>query len=214
MSKRELYVGPVSPYGRAVRIVLAEKGLNYELRGPFPGYEISPTNQVPALIDGEQVIWDSGAIIEHLMSSYPNSLNEPGQIQFANTLVRSDHELEDKLVLKTLETFGTCLTNLFQFQDSFSTHDGHPYLGRCADRAGKIIEWCEIQLNSNADGFVPKVVSVADIRLASFLAFIESGYVVFDWRSYAGPKILAMVSRLEARSSFIEFPIPIKKAAT
>ena len=214
MSERELYVGPVSPFGRAVRIVLAEKGLNYELRGPFPGYEISPTNQVPALIDGEQVIWDSGAIIEHLMLSYPNSPNEPGHMPFADTLVRPDHELEDKLALTTLQTLGTCLTILFQFQDAFSSHDEHPYLNRCADRTGKIIAWCEMQLDSNADGFIPKVVSVADIRLASFLAFIESGYVNYDWRLHAGPKILAMLSRLEARPSFLEFPIPKKKVAT
>ena len=213
MSERELYAGPVSPYGRAVRIVLAEKGLKYDHGGTSPGYEISPTNQVPALIEDGQVIWDSGAIIDYLMSSYPNSLIEPGHVPFADTLVRRDHELEDKLALTTLQTLGTCLIILFQFQDVFSSHDDHPYLSRCADRAGKIIEWCEIQLNSNTDGFIPKVVSVADIRLASFLAFIESGYVNFDWRLHAGPKILAMVSRLEARPSFIEFPIP-KKVAT
>tara|TARA_B100000029_G_scaffold443040_1_gene461817 strand:- start:602 stop:1246 length:645 start_codon:yes stop_codon:yes gene_type:complete len=213
MSTRELYVGPVSPYGRAVRIVLAEKGLEYEHGGVFPGYDMSPTNQVPALIEDGQVIWDSGAIIEYLMSRYPNIPPVSGHVPFADTLVRPDHELSDKLTLTTLLTLGTCLTNLFQFRDAFPSYEDHPYLGRCIERAGNIIAWCETQLDSETNGFFPGSVSVADVRLASFLAFVESGYVEFDWRSYAGPKMSSMVARLEARPSFVEFPIPLKEPA-
>ena len=74
---RKLFFTTGSPFARAVRIVLVEKGLDFERDETFttPSVEerarIAPTLQVPTLIDGKLTLWDSAVIIEYLMSNYP-----------------------------------------------------------------------------------------------------------------------------------------------
>ena len=73
---RKLLFTTGSPFARAVRIVLVEKGLDFEREETVttPSVEdrakITPTLQVPALIDGELTIWDSAVIIDYLMTNY------------------------------------------------------------------------------------------------------------------------------------------------
>ena len=106
MNTRGLYYGPVSPFARAVRIVLAEKNLTYEQAGILPEADVAPTLQIPTLVENGLVIWDSGVIIEHLMETYPNAPEKPERLPFADVLVRPGRELPDKLALATLHTLG------------------------------------------------------------------------------------------------------------
>ena len=81
-----------SPFARAVRIVLSEKGLDYEKTEEIttsPAEERNrdaPTLQVPALNDGTVQLWDSLVIIEYLMASYPNADAPAGFTPFAPEL--------------------------------------------------------------------------------------------------------------------------------
>jgi len=56
---RKLFFTTGSPFARAVRIILAEKGLNFEREETFttPSVEerakVTPTLQVPTLVDGD-----------------------------------------------------------------------------------------------------------------------------------------------------------------
>ncbi|MCE3232405.1 MAG: Glutathione S-transferase family protein [Rickettsiaceae bacterium] len=75
---RTLYHFPLCPFSRKVRILLAEKGLNFELSQENfwerrKAYAlINPAMQVPAFIDfDELVIPDSYAICEYLEGKYP-----------------------------------------------------------------------------------------------------------------------------------------------
>lgn len=70
---RTLFASPRSPYARKVRIVLAEKGLPFELvmvdlASPPPGFaSISPLGKVPAFVDADgTTIFDSSVIVEYL----------------------------------------------------------------------------------------------------------------------------------------------------
>lgn len=69
--------GNVSPYVRKVRVVLAEKGLDYELESVNPfsppdGWrEVSPLGKIPALRDGKRVINDSSVICSYLERRFP-----------------------------------------------------------------------------------------------------------------------------------------------
>src|SRR5215212_4683094 len=109
---RKLYFTTGSPFARAVRIVLVEKGLPFERDETYttPSVEerlkVTPTLQVPTLIDGDLKLWDSTVIIEYLMTTYPNT--EPGSDRkpFAAEYVRPAHLWRDKLVHATLQTFG------------------------------------------------------------------------------------------------------------
>ena len=73
-----LYSGPLSLFTAKVRIALAEKNLDYErVEVPFTaadGYQPkhpevlahNPKSQVPVLVDGDLVLWDSTVIVEYL----------------------------------------------------------------------------------------------------------------------------------------------------
>ena len=77
-----LYSGPMSLFTGKVRIALDEKGIPYELVSvPFSraGYqpkhpkvlELNPKSQVPVLVDGEVVVYDSTIMFEYLEDVHP-----------------------------------------------------------------------------------------------------------------------------------------------
>ena len=68
------------PFGQKVRIVLAEKGLTYDLiqvdlsKGEHRRPEFSrlnPFGKVPVLVDEDTTVWDSTIIAEYLEDEYP-----------------------------------------------------------------------------------------------------------------------------------------------
>ena len=86
---RKLFYTTGSPFARAVRITLMEKGLSFEREETYttPSIEdrakVAPTLQVPTLIDDEFKLWESAVIIEYLMAKYPNGPTPSGQKPFA-----------------------------------------------------------------------------------------------------------------------------------
>ena len=73
---RLLYHFPLCPFSRKVRILLAEKHLDFKTRSikfwdnNTELYELTGTGQVPVLIDNSYVISDSNAIAEYLEEVY------------------------------------------------------------------------------------------------------------------------------------------------
>src|SRR5262245_55012580 len=79
----KLYSGPLSLFTAKVRIALAEKGIPYQrIEVPFSrgrGYQPkhpevlahNPKAQVPVLVDGDLVLYDSTVIVEYLDESVP-----------------------------------------------------------------------------------------------------------------------------------------------
>lgn len=79
----KLYSGPLSLFSRKVEIALREKGLTFEREMvPFSqakGYQpkhpaviaANPKQQVPVLVDGDLVLFDSTLIFEYLEDAYP-----------------------------------------------------------------------------------------------------------------------------------------------
>jgi glutathione S-transferase len=69
--------GSVSPFVRKVRVVLAEKGLDYELQpvnpfAPPAGWrDVSPLGRIPAFKDGDRVINDSSVICAYVERRFP-----------------------------------------------------------------------------------------------------------------------------------------------
>lgn len=74
---RRLYHLPLSPQSRKVRIVLAEKKLDVELKAERvwerrPEFlALNPAGEVPVLVEDGAVIADSGAICEYLEEMHP-----------------------------------------------------------------------------------------------------------------------------------------------
>jgi glutathione S-transferase len=74
-----LYEHPLSPYAQKVKIALGEKGIQFETRMPdiLGGSDrdeflsVSPRLEVPALLDGENAIFDSTIILEYIEDRWP-----------------------------------------------------------------------------------------------------------------------------------------------
>ena len=75
-----LYYGSGSPYAWRAQLALEHKALPYELKilsfatGDTRKPEfvaLNPRHQVPVLVDGEFVLWESNAIVEYLDEAYP-----------------------------------------------------------------------------------------------------------------------------------------------
>jgi len=107
-----------SPCARRVRIVLLEKGLQWETRlvdltrveQKKPEYlKLNPNGLVPTLVHGDHVIYESNVITEYLDAMFP----EPR--------LNKRHENSDKLFLDTLR----CLVNTpsLKFKDLTKPED-------------------------------------------------------------------------------------------
>lgn len=105
-----------------------EKGLDFERAETVttPNIEerakITPTLQVPALIDGELTPWDSAVIVDYLMSTYRGGVAPEHMQPLATEYVRATQKLRDRLVLATLQTFGVSTTTVSQLQWSGIQH--------------------------------------------------------------------------------------------
>ncbi len=73
-----LYSGAVDPYSHRVRIVLAEKAVQYETchvdmnNKPAELAQLNPYNEVPTLLDRELVLYPSEVIMEYLDERFPH----------------------------------------------------------------------------------------------------------------------------------------------
>lgn len=73
-----LYSGALDAYSHRVRIVLAEKGVTFDLyevdqhNKPEELAELNPYNQVPTLVDRDLVLYQSEVIMEYLDERFPH----------------------------------------------------------------------------------------------------------------------------------------------
>lgn len=209
---RKLFFTTGSPFARAVRIVLVEKGLDFEREETFttPSVEerakVAPTLQVPTLVDGDLTLWDSSVIIDYLMSSYPCVPAPEDMDPLASDYVRAPHSWHDKLVLATLQTFGVSTTMVSQLQWSGVRHEENVHAARCAMRNQYLLDWFETQLVGADGAFVPGVMSAQDILLACICQFIETRPLRLSWRAAGRPRLASLVARMERRPSFQQEP--------
>lgn len=88
----KLYSGPVSLFTSKVRIALDEKGIDYQRVevgwSRDAAYEphhpdvvaLNPKQQVPILVDGDTVVYDSTLILEYLEDRYPDPPLYPSDV--------------------------------------------------------------------------------------------------------------------------------------
>ena len=73
-----LYSGSTCPYSHMVRLVLAEKGINYEIQEveendtPEDLKDLNPYNEVPTLVDRDLVLYAPQVIVEYLDDRFPH----------------------------------------------------------------------------------------------------------------------------------------------
>jgi glutathione S-transferase len=211
MNTRALLFTTGSPYSRIVRIVLDELGLDYERREEIttPSSESraksTPTLQVPTLWDGDVHLWESGLIVEYLLSTYdaPSDTDPP----LANHLTREDHYWHDRKVAASIHTLGTSATTIGQMKWGGASINESSYLTVCAEQFPYLLGWLEQQISIEGEGFQHGVLSVQDIALGCHLGYVMNRPIDIDPQLDKFPKIAALVDRLNRRQSFQNNPV-------
>ena len=167
MSDRILHATNSSPFGRQVRIVLAEKGLDYSQDQSLASQReaatfgpVSPGLRVPVLEDDGKTIFDTRIILEYLLAAYPGS-EGPQSPPLAPTLTRPEEHLADAMVHSVLNGLLDTAVNLFAIGRSGVTEEQVPYLGRHKERIPASLDWLEER--AKPEGFQPGLFSLADI---------------------------------------------------
>lgn len=200
---RKLYYSEGSPYARKVRIVLAEKGLDFEGDQSHTGMSaeehaaINPNLQVPIFEDGDLRLFESNLILEYLLKTYPGAAPGTAEPPLAGSLTRPDHHWEDAKILATLETLATSMVNLRQLEISGVKAEEVRYLQRQHARIQNGLDWLESR--ATPEGFAPGLFSIMDMNLLCALEFSEARDDIFPWRGHQ--RLEAIVARYAHRPS-------------
>jgi len=183
---RTLYMSPFSPYTRKVRVMLAEKALEYKnskvQTDRFPadyGSQINPCGRVPALDDNGRVLFESNVILDYLLTEYPDAPKDAPTPPLVKTLVRADRRWEDLETLVAIETVLNSGLTILRFGKSSGVEKDPPYLEREYKRVQSILDWLEQR--ATPEGFVPGWLSVLDLNLIITVQWVDFRKL-FEWR--------------------------------
>ncbi|MFZ4538373.1 glutathione S-transferase [Propionivibrio sp.] len=196
----KLIGSPTSPYVRKVRIVLAEKKIEYdfELDSPWtPESNIpnmNPLGKIPVLVlDDETVLFDSRVISEYLDNVAPNNKLMPGQNR-ERTEVKRWEALGD----------GICDAAALIFLEK-----KRPVKQRSADwitrQESKIIrglEYMSEQLGDNG-WCMGTHFSLADITVGCALGYLAFRFPEIDW-SVKHTNLARLFNKLMLRPAFAD----------
>lgn len=195
----KLYGSPTSPYVRKVRIVLAEKQIEYEfIRGsanapdsPVPG--LNPLGKVPTLVrDDGGPLYDSPVIVEYLDAIGGGPMLIPPR--FA-----------DRIEVKRWEALGDGITDATVLvshdyrkpAERRETQDWYQRQTQKIERGLRVMErdlagreWCF------GAGF-----SLADVAAGFALGYIDHAWPRLDWRP-GHPNLKRLADKLASRTSF------------
>jgi glutathione S-transferase len=191
-----------SPYVRKVRIVMAEKKLDFQLVLEDVWNEDSilksnPLGKVPCLVmEGGEAVFDSRVIVEYLdtLSPVGKLIPPPGR---ERTEVRTWEALADGLldasILARLE----------------ATWKGRSDAQRCQAWIDRQLSRVTEALGAMSKGLGDKPhcagipFSLADISVGCALGYLDFRFPQIDWRS-PHPNLAKLSDKLAARQSFID----------
>ncbi len=188
-----------SPYVRKVRVVLAEKKIDYEfaLENPWNADtrvgESNPLGKVPVLLlDDGTPVFDSRVIVEYLDATAPNNRLIPASGR-ERMLVRRWEALADGLLDAAVGAFLEAKRDPGERSDSWVQRQ-RGKIAAALDAAAELGDggWCH-----------GTAISLADIALGAALGYLDFRFSDIDWRS-SHPNLGRLQERLMQRPSFQE----------
>jgi len=191
-----------SPYVRKVRIVMAEKKLDYqfELEDVWASDAIlksNPLGKVPCLVmEGGEAVFDSRVIVEYLDTRSPVSRLIP-ESNRERTEVRTWESLADGLVDAAI---------LARLEQTWAGRKDGERSQAWIDRQMKKID---ASLDAIATGLAEKPwctgihMSLADIAVGCALGYLEFRFADIGWRRDHA-NLARLADKLNARQSFID----------
>jgi glutathione S-transferase len=195
-----------SPYVRKVRVVMAEKKLDFQLalEDVWASDEImksNPLGKVPCLVmEGGEAVFDSRVIVEYLdtMSPVGKLIPPPGR---ERTEVRTWEALADGLLDAAI------LARLEQ------TWSGRTEAQRSAAWVDRQMGKMEAALKSMSQGLGDKpwcagtYFTLADVAVGCALGYLDFRFPQIDWRT-TYPNLKKLGDKLFARASFVDSAPP------
>ena len=196
----KLVTSLTSPYGRKVRVVLAEKKIPFQLQveNPWlPGSPVSslnPLGKVPVLVleDGVSV-FDSRVIVEYLDHLTPVAHLIPSEPK-SRMIVRGVEALTDGV------TDAAVLVFLEKKRPPEQQSADWIVLQEKTLFSG--LEALSEALGENA-WFLGNSMTLADVACGCMLGYLDFRFSEIDWRS-AHPNLAKLAAKLAARPSFVE----------
>jgi glutathione S-transferase len=195
-----------SPYVRKVRVVLAEKKLDYQfvledVWGSEAILASNPLGKVPCLVmEGAEAVFDSRVIVE-----YVDTLSPVGKLIPASG--------RERVEVRTWEALADGLLDasiLARMEQHWSGRTDAQRSQAWIDRQMVRVH-AALQAMSRGLGDKPYCVGIhmtlADIAVGVALAYLDFRYPAIDWRSES-PNLNKLYDKLAARPSFIDTAPP------
>jgi len=203
MSMR-LIGSPTSPYVRKVRVVLAEKKLDYQLilENPWlPGSPVAaanPLGKVPCLVmDGQEAVFDSRVIVEYL-----DTLSPVGRL-----LPSAGRQ---RVEVKTWEALADGLLDAAVTVRLERTWAGRAESERCAAWIERHLGKVDAALAAMSAGLGDKPwcssgaqLTLADVAVGCALGWLDFRLPEIDWRGRHA-NLVQLMSKLMQRPSFAD----------
>ena len=175
MNKLFLWHTPLSPYVEKVKMMLREKGLEFEFAVPdgigtnvsAPLLKANPRSETPALVDGDVTIFDSTVICEYIEDKWP----EP-PLRAATPSGRARARMIEDICDTHYEAVNWGLFELNFFNRGKAQGLDQALLASARADTTIMHDWLEMQLGSD-DWFGGNAFGMADIAVAPFVAGSE-----------------------------------------
>jgi len=201
-----VYGGALSPFVRKVRVVLAEKGVEYTLDSvnpfaPPPEFlAISPLKRIPVLRDTDlpepNTLPDSSVICDYLEHKYPRPALYPAD-PFPRARALWFEEYADSLMAQCIGA-GLFFERIVKKLIGQAPDESIPQK-TLAEKLPPVFDYLETEIGGN-EFMVGGAFSIADISVTTMLVnFLHSGEEMDKAR---WPGLAAYMTRIHARPSF------------
>ena len=209
-----LYHDPFSVHSRLVYVIALASNIPVEIKTTHlgkgenrqPAYlALNPTGQLPTLVDGDIVVFESSAVIHYLLNKYQSALY-PRDDGAAIAAIETAYE---HLRQKPWDTANTISFEGF-IKKHFSPHLGEPNAALVAESLAKLekrLRFIEDHFfKADPHHYASTSLNIADVALACLLA---QAHTAKDFSLAAYPKLDAFYASLKANEHFLAVHKPL-----
>ena len=204
-----VYGGSISPFVRKVRVVLAEKGVDYQLEqvspfSPPPNFaDISPLKRIPAMRDTDRAepntLSESSVICDYLENKFPNPALYPKDI-YERARALWFEEYADSVVASNIGS-GLFFERIVKKLIGGKT-DETVCEKTLSEKLPPLFDYLEKQIGDR-EFLVGNAFSIADASVGTM--FVNFGHAGETLNASLWPKLGGYIGRLHARASFKSF---------
>ena len=199
----KLIGSPASPYARKVRVVMAEKKLDYQYviedvwAAGSTITESNPLGKVPCLVmEGGEAVFDSRAIVEYL-----DTLSPVGKLIPAQGRERAEVKTWEALADGLMDAALLARMEVI-FKGRTEAQRSQPWIDRQMDKINAVLKAMSTGLADKP--FCSGVLfSLSDVAVGCALGYLDYRFPQVNWRE-TYPNLVKLQDKLLQRPSFVE----------